>query len=118
MGHTKRTATVILAVAVVAPATVAALPLAESNQTAPPSGAAGHAQQGLTWETRDAGWEDSRGQVREPADEMRARPSSGFDASDAGIRVAAIVALLGTAGGLTLLAAGRRRRRDVGVTAH
>jgi hypothetical protein len=57
-------------------------------------------------------------QVPTPLVEIREVPGNGFDWGDAGIGAAGLLALLSIAGGVTLLAVGRRRRRDVGATAH
>jgi hypothetical protein len=56
-------------------------------------------------------------QVPTPVVEIRAAPGSGFDWGDAGIGAAGALALLSIAGGLALLAGGRRRR-GVGMPAH
>ena len=57
-------------------------------------------------------------QVPTPVVEIREVPGNGFDWGDAGIGAAGLLALLSIAGGVTLLAVGRRRRRDLGATAH
>ena len=57
-------------------------------------------------------------QVPTPLVEIREVPGNGFDWGDAGIGAAGLLALLSIAGGVTLLAVGRRRRRDLGATAH
>jgi hypothetical protein len=50
--------------------------------------------------------------------EIREAPSAGFDWGDAGIGAAGILAMLSIAGGLTLMVAGRRRRRGSEMPAH
>jgi hypothetical protein len=57
-------------------------------------------------------------QVPTPLVEIREVPGNGFDWGDAGIGAAGLLALLSIAGGVTLRAVGRRRRRDLGATAH
>jgi hypothetical protein len=69
-------------------------------------------------DARDAGREPSPVQIPEPVVEIREVPSGGFDWGDAGIGAAALLALLSIAGGLTLMAFGRRRRQDVEAPAH
>jgi hypothetical protein len=69
-------------------------------------------------DARDAGQEPRTVQVPEPVVEVREVPGSGFDWGDAGIGAAALLALLSVAGGVTLLAVGRRRRRDIEAPAH
>jgi hypothetical protein len=69
-------------------------------------------------DARDAGQKPRTVQVPEPVVEIRENPGSGFDWGDAGIGAAGLLALLSIAGGVTLLAIGRRRRRDLGAPAH
>jgi hypothetical protein len=69
-------------------------------------------------DARDAGQESPTVQVPEPVVEIRESPGSGFDWGDAGIGAAGLLALLSIAGGVTLLAVGRRRRRDIEAPAH
>lgn len=69
-------------------------------------------------DARDAGQQPRTVQVPEPVVEIHESPGSGFDWGDAGIGAAGLLALLSIAGGVTLLAVGRRRRRDIGAPAH
>jgi hypothetical protein len=69
-------------------------------------------------DARDAGREPTTVPVPEPVIEVREVPGSGFDWGDAGIGAAGLLALLSIAGGLTLLAVGRRRRGDTEAPAH
>ncbi|HET8823254.1 MAG TPA: hypothetical protein VFM57_17070 [Thermoleophilaceae bacterium] len=69
-------------------------------------------------DARDAGQEPRTVQVPEPIVEIHESPGNGFDWGDAGIGAAALLALLSIVGGETVLAVGRRRRRDLGATAH
>jgi len=57
-------------------------------------------------------------EVPTPVVEFREVPGNGFDWGDAGIGAAGLLALLSIAGGVTLLAVSRRRRRALGATAH
>jgi hypothetical protein len=57
-------------------------------------------------------------QVPAPVVEIREVPGNGFDWDDAGIGAAGLLALLSIAGGVTLVAVSRRRRRDLESTAH
>jgi hypothetical protein len=68
-------------------------------------------------DARDAGREPTTVPVPEPV-EVREVPGGGFDWGDAGIGAAGLRALLSIAGGVTLLAVGRRRRRDIEAPAH
>jgi hypothetical protein len=68
-------------------------------------------------DARDAGREPTTVPVPEPV-EIREVPGGGFDWGDAGIGAAGLRALLSIAGGVTLLAVGRRRRRDIEAPAH
>jgi hypothetical protein len=66
-------------------------------------------------DARDAGQPPVK--VPTPVVEIHAAPGNGFDWGDAGIGAAGALALLSIAGGLALLASGRRRR-GVGMPAH
>ena len=78
--------------------------------------AAEHYQDLRSPDARDAGRPPV--QVPTPVVEIREVGGSGFDWGDAGIGAAGLLALLSIAGGVTLLAVGRQRRRDLGATAH
>ena len=78
--------------------------------------AAEHYQDLRSPDARDAGRPPV--QVPTPVVEIREVPGNGFDWGDAGIGAAGLLALLSIAGGVTLLAVGRRRRRDLGAPAH
>ena len=69
-------------------------------------------------DARDAGREPTTVPVPEPVVEVREVPGGGFDWGDAGIGAAGLLALLSIAGGVSLLAVGRRRRRDIEAPAH
>jgi hypothetical protein len=67
-------------------------------------------------DARDAG----RPPVQVPTStvEIREVPASGFEWGDAAIGAAGLLALLSIAGGITLMALGRRRRHELEVPAH